>query len=255
MKIICLNTWGGRADKEALMDFIVRQAADTDVFCLQEIWAAPYEHIEGQMTGGAVIRNDDVLTDGVQRITRALPGFSCYFHPQYGEHYGLLLCVRNTLRPRDVGETYIYQYKGYVPPGDQGMHARSMQHATVTYGGRDYVVANTHALWNGQGKGDSGDRLDQSRRIISWTQAQQHPVVLCGDMNLNPDTESIRMLEEAGLVNLIAQYGITSTRTSHYAKPGKYADYVFVSPQVPVASFAVLPDEVSDHAPLQLEVH
>ena len=37
MKIISLNTWGGRGGKENLLKFIEKYK-DTDIFCLQEMW-------------------------------------------------------------------------------------------------------------------------------------------------------------------------------------------------------------------------
>ncbi len=63
----------------------------------------------------------------------------------------------------------------------------------------------------------------------------------------------MKKLEDFGLRNLIKEYGITSTRTSFYTKPEKFADYMLVSPGVEVKDFKVLPDEVSDHSPLYLE--
>ncbi|MEK7201275.1 MAG: endonuclease/exonuclease/phosphatase family protein, partial [Patescibacteria group bacterium] len=65
--------------------------------------------------------------------------------------------------------------------------------------------------------------------------------------------ESVSRIEAAGLRNLIKEYHVTSPRTSHYTKPEKFADYAFVSAEVTVEDFKVLPDEVSDHAPLYLE--
>jgi endonuclease/exonuclease/phosphatase family metal-dependent hydrolase len=40
---------------------------------------------------------------------------------------------------------------------------------------------------------------------------------------------------------------------SFYEKPEKFADYMFVSKGIAVRDFQVLPDEVSDHAPLFLD--
>jgi len=77
--------------------------------------------------------------------------------------------------------------------------------------------------------------------------------VLCGDFNLLPDTESLKRLEGIGLRNLIKEYGITSTRTSFYDKPAKFADYALVSEGIEVKDFKILPDEVSDHSPMYLE--
>ena len=53
--------------------------------------------------------------------------------------------------------------------------------------------------------------------------------------------------------NLIAEFKVTSTRTSLYDKAEPYADYVFVTQGVEVNAFSVLDAVVSDHAPLYLE--
>jgi len=81
----------------------------------------------------------------------------------------------------------------------------------------------------------------------------KNDIVLAGDFNLLPDAESAKIIENAGLRNLIKEYGITSTRTSFYKKPEKYADYIFVSSGVKVKKFEVMPEEVLDHAALFLE--
>jgi endonuclease/exonuclease/phosphatase family metal-dependent hydrolase len=76
--------------------------------------------------------------------------------------------------------------------------------------------------------------------------------ILCGDFNLLPNTESIAMLEK-GMKNLVKEYGITSTRSHHYTKEHKFADYIIVSTDIKVANFEVLQEPVSDHLPLLLE--
>ncbi len=68
------------------------------------------------------------------------------------------------------------------------------------------------------------------------------------------NTQSIKILEDADLRNLVTEYGVTSTRTSLYKKPEKFADYIFVSKGVEVLDFKVLPEEVSDHAALYVEI-
>ena len=54
--------------------------------------------------------------------------------------------------------------------------------------------------------------------------------------------------------NLIKEFGVTSTRTSFYTKPVKFADYVFVSKDINLKNLKILPHEVSDHTPLLIEV-
>lgn len=252
MKIISLNTWGGRAGKEGLLQFFERYK-DIDVFCLQEMWSAPYEHLDGHDAGGVAIDHANIMVYGVQEISALLSGHRDYFRPHHLDNYGLLMLVRKELDVVDEGEAYVFREKGFVPTGDAGNHARNVQYVTVNTPAGKRTVMNFHGLWNGQGKGDSEDRLAQSRRIIDFLKTLDHPFVLCGDFNLLPETESMKMLEASGLRNLITEYGITSTRTGFYTKPEKFADYALVSEGIEVANFKVLPDEVSDHAALMVE--
>lgn len=253
MRIVSLNTWGGRAGKEGLLNFFKAQS-DVDVFCLQEVWSAPYEDLEGHVAGGKKIDHSEIMVYGFQEIAEALPDHDAFFRPHLRENYGLSMLVKKSCAVIEEGEIFVHQYKGYEPEGDVGNHARNIQHITIA-GDRELVtVINFHGLWNGQGKGDSEDRFLQSANIVSFLATLKNPHLICGDYNLRIDTESLKKLEDAGLRNLIREYGITSTRTSFYTKPEKHADYALVSQGINVHDFKVLPDEVSDQAPLYLEI-
>ena len=120
-----------------------------------------------------------------------------------------------------------------------------------------FLVANVHGIWENSIKTDTAMKLFQSERIIQYMRylkfrfpyAKQ---ILCGDFNLIPETESIKRIEQAGFINLVKEYHIMSTRTPHYAKEIKHADYIFEEPGITVHSFKTMSDVVSDHAPLQL---
>ncbi len=140
-----------------------------------------------------------------------------------------------------------------MPQGNLGLHARNLQFVKVRGPSGPLSVLNFHGLWNGLGKGDSDERIAQSQRILDFLDGRREPFVLCGDFNLLPGAKSLRMLESAGLRNLVVEFGVASTRTSLYARPERFADYVLVSDGVAVRDFRVLPGEVSDHAPLLLE--
>ncbi|MBP9686286.1 MAG: endonuclease/exonuclease/phosphatase family protein [Candidatus Doudnabacteria bacterium] len=246
MRIVVLNVWGGRV-QSAFTDFFRKYADKVDVFCLQEVYkdaSGPFR--ETPFEAVAKLESFSVLE-------KLLPEHELIFHPSFRDAYGICICIRKSLRILEVGESFIYKYKGYVPDGDMGRHARNMQYAVVD-NASPLTIVNVHALWNGLGKGDSDERLDQSKNIVRTLNELPKPVVLCGDFNLDPNTESIQMIERTSLRNLIGEYSITSTRTPLYEKPGKFADYCFVSPGVHVKDFQVLPDVVSDHAPLLLEI-
>ncbi len=254
MKILSLNTWGGRAGKEKLLNFLREQVQTVDIFCLQEIWSAPYDSYEGIHAGGLPIQHENIMVHGLPEIAEALPEFEYFFNPHFMDNYGLLMLIRKRYSVQGSGEVWVHKEKGFVPNGDIGLHARNVQYVTIKYRDIAYTIMNFHGLWNGKGKTDSEDRLEQSKKIIASLCSFEGEVVCVGDFNLLPDTESIKLLELAGLRNLITEYGVSSTRTSIYKKPEKFADYAFVSSGVEVKDFKVLPDEVSDHAPLLLEI-
>ncbi len=255
MKVISLNTWGGRAGKEKLLDFFRHHKDDTDVFCLQEIWSAPYEHLDGHAAGGKAIDHSEVQTHGLQEISAVLSNHNVYFRPHYLDNYGLLLLVKKNLDVIEEGERFVYKNKGDVLPqgSDIGNHPRNIQYVQLKVGDTVVTCINFHGLWNRKGKTDSEDRMRQSENIIAFLHTLKNPYILCGDFNLLPETQSLKLFEAIGLSNLIKEYGITSTRSSHYIKPEKYADYMLVSSGINVTDFGVLNDEVSDHLPLLLE--
>ena len=252
MKIISLNTWGGRAGKNKLLQFFAAHK-DTDIFCLQEIWSAPYEHLEGHIAGGMSIDHSNIMVYGLQDISGLLDSHEAYFKPHHLDNYGLLMLVKKDLDVISEGDVFVYKERGHIPEGDLGFHARNVQFATIATKNGNRTILNFHGLWNGSGKGDSEDRLVQSDRIIQFMKTLSNPCVMCGDFNLLPDTQSIKKLENFGFRNLVKEYGINSTRTSLYTKPEKFADYALVSDEIAVKDFKVLPDEVSDHSPLYVE--
>ena len=87
MKIISLNTWGGRAGKEALLQFFGTHSGDTDIFCLEEIWSARYAHLEGAGAGGKKISHSEIMVYGLQEISALLSDYVAYFRPHHLDHY------------------------------------------------------------------------------------------------------------------------------------------------------------------------
>jgi endonuclease/exonuclease/phosphatase family metal-dependent hydrolase len=243
MKIITLNTWGGRIHKP-LLDF-VKEHKNTDVFCFQEV----YNKAEGE-EANYVEDAHDLHND----LNTILEGHNDFFAPHLKDWYGLSMFVNKEIGVRDSGEEFVYKFKGYIPEGESGRHARNIQYITTDYKGRPLTIINFHGLWNGQGKTDTEDRIKQSKNIANFVKKIEGEAILCGDFNLLPDTESIEIIENSGLRNLIKENNIKSTRTSHYKKEGGFADYMFVSKGVEVKDFKVMSEEVSDHSPLYIEV-
>lgn len=254
MRIITLNTWAGKASKKKLLEFFEKHKNTTDLFCLQEIWSAPPEDMKWKNAGGAKFAPEQTMMYGVKEISELLSDHNSYFRPHFLGKYGLMMLVKKNLIVVEEGEEFVHKHKGYNPESDAGNHARNIQYVTLNINDKPLTVINFHGLWNGKGKTDSEDRINQSKKILEFTKNLSGDFVLCGDFNLLPETESLKMFEDSGLRNLIKEYGIISTRTSHYTKDVKYADYIFTTKGLNVKDFRVLPEEVSDHSALLLEI-
>ena len=123
--------------------------------------------------------------------------------------------------------------------------------------GQNLVVTHLHGLRDATGKHDTPARHAQAEALVSqieriWRQGE--PLVVCGDLNLLPDSATFSVLGRLGLRDLVTGGGHTDTRTSHYAKEGRFADYMLATPEVEIRSFEVVREpEVSDHRALLLE--
>lgn len=243
MNLLSLNTWGARAGINPLKGFI-KKHDDVDIFCFQEIWQTlDRSQIEGN--------HPTLVTNLLEEIISCLPHHQMFFRPQYRGIYGLATFVRHGIKVLNEGDVYVFKHEGFENPVAVGNHARNIQYVTVQKNKGALTVINFHGLWNGQGKSDTPDRILQSQKIAEFIKTLNNPYVLAGDFNLDLDTKSLKILEDVCPKNLIKDYGITSTRSSLYSKPIKFADYILTSPNVDVLEFKVLPDEVSDHLALR----
>ena len=254
MRLLCLNTWGGRL-RDPLIAFLGSQRESVDIFALQEVLdgsASP-----GERAGVDLYSDTDlsVSPDLYRLCAKELANFQGFLSEPYsslGER--LATFVRDGLSVGDTDQVELHPPLRQVV-GHTSFRAHSIaQHLRVSNGRRALQVVNTHGLWIAGGKEDAPERLRQSERLDALVGTFRDPTVLCGDFNLLPNTESIRILEK-GLRNLVREYHIPSTRSRWApASKGKFADYVFVTPKLKVADFRVLDVLVSDHLPLMVDL-
>jgi len=106
------------------------------------------------------------------------------------------------------------------------------------------------------GKRDTPARRTQAERLAALVQGLAEPgdaVAVCGDFNVEPGSETLRILAAEGLHDLVTAGGFDGTRTARYAKHGRFADYLLVNDRVLVRRFdLVRRPEVSDHCLLLL---
>lgn len=252
MRLITLNCWGGR-ELSALEDFFVRYRRAADAFLLQEIIDAPQSDVDARHPGMGL------RGDTFRRVARALPDFHGDFARwEEPDRMSTAVFVRRTVPILATAAPIVYAPSTVVHDGHMVFSPRKLQVLTLEIDGRELHVANLHGGWNAGPKTDTPERLEQSRRIIGFLASLKGHKVLAGDFNLLPETESVRMLVEAGYRDLITEYGIASTRTPlyrHYDDPDEpnLADFIMPTAGLAVRRFEVLPDVVSDHSPLYAE--
>lgn len=263
---MCLNAWGGKLHG-LLIPYL--QAVSPDVLCLQEVIHSP-----------ATTRDWLTYRDGdhvlpqranlFRDVSEALPGHRAMFCPAaqgvlwdgdepVASQWGLATFVRNSFPV--IAQAQDFVHKSFSPHG-YGGHPRSRNaHAIRIYDyarDRAVAIAHMHGLRDPNGKRDTPERLAQARRLAEMAARVAlpgTPLVVCGDFNVEPGSETFRVLAGIGLTDLVTTRGFEGTRTSYYRKPGKFADYMLVNDAVEVVSFTVAAEpEVSDHRALVLEI-
>jgi len=253
MKIVSLNTWGGKVF-DPLVSFIREQREDTDIFCFQEVLENDSDLVE-------VLEYQANLLDVFKNI---LVDYNFYFYPDFfltengiTIFQGSAVFVKNDIKILSKDSRLIYQgTEQYDPEKNHSANAVFLEIEKV---GKSIVVMSYHGIGFPGDKLDTEDRIDQSRKLVELMEMFSSPKILCGDFNLMPETESVRIIEEVGMKNLIKDFGVKDTRGKINAEQypdstQHFADYTFVSFGIRVKSFEVPDAEISDHCPMILEI-
>lgn len=263
MRIVSLNAWGG-AMHDDLIPWL--RGGPADVLCLQEVTRTPgltgwssFEDAERALPQRADLLND---------LTRALPNHQPLFVAndtgpvtsddgrRHQQDFGIATFLDTALTLTSITTRPVH---GAYTRHEEWPHTHRPRTALAVQvaepSGRTVGVIQVHGLRDTAGKGDSPARREQAEQLATLVrQTQKHAdlTVLCGDLNLLPDSDTFAVLAEAGMTDLV---GDADTRTSRYAKPVRHASYLLVSDPTAVRGFEILTQpEVSDHRALRLEI-
>lgn len=128
---------------------------------------------------------------------------------------------------------------------------RNLQVSEIQLGESVISILNTHGIWQLDKKKTDTDRtLKMTQTIINNVNLKK-PTIVCGDLNLVPNTESIAQLDKV-VTNLVTKNGITNTR-NQFKGVQEVVDYVFVSNLIKVNGFKMIETTASDHNALVLD--
>lgn len=263
LRIVSVNLWGG-----AMFDALGRWlSADTaDVYCFQEVTRT------GGLDGWTRFVDPDrslpQRADLFADLCGLLPGHVGHFHPSDA---GPVTAANGTAYRQDFGiGTFVSRRLELVAEATRFVHGSFIEHGdawpedgrpriahgirvTDAAGERHVTVVQLHGLRDSGGKKDTPARLEQARRLaalVSEIREKDDSTVVCGDLNLLPDSETFTVLADVGLTDLV---GWADTRTSRYVKPVRHASYLLVSHPQRVVEFDVVAEpEISDHRILSL---
>ncbi|MEO9653280.1 MAG: endonuclease/exonuclease/phosphatase family protein [Roseobacter sp.] len=266
MEIMCLNGWGGKLHED-LLPYV--QTTAPEILCLQEVVHSPASDKDW-----LTYRDGDHIlpqrANFFRDVSRALPDHVAIFCPaaqgvlwdedlSIPSQWGVATFVHKSVSI--IGQVQDFVHKTFSPVG-YGEHPRSRSaHGARVYdytSNRSISVTHMHGLRDLKGKMDTPERAEQAQRLLDLSRQVSAPEdvqVICGDFNVEPDSETLRILADAGFSELVAGRGFTSTRNSHYKKPGRFADYMMINDADAVQKFEVVYDpEISDHCPLVLSI-
>ena len=221
VRVVSFNVRGGVGPDAMLdVDAIARSIAASrpDVVVLQEV-----------ARGWPVFGAGDLLADLERRL-----GMSSAFEPAADGQFGNAILSRLPMR-RVAG--------GALPP-DPGEQRRSFLTMRVRTASGPLDVTATHL---GSGA------IDQIDALLAGIESGATAIV-AGDMNMQPtDAASVARFEHAGLVDTAAATGDPCRTTS--VEPTSSCDrpdWVWVTPDLDVARFAIGDASASDHLPIEV---
>jgi len=259
MKLISLNTWGGKVYRP-LMNFVKKHSKDTDIFCFQEM----------SDTKSDVTQCGEFRANLLSEIKGILSNFQVFYFPvaggfdfdansiAYDLTFGQAMFVNNSIKVNSQDNYFITKEDNFqILKKDFSNLPTPLQYLSLVNNGRVYHIFNFHGTPMPSNKLDTKKRLTEAEKVKKITNSKTGQKILVGDFNLLPNTRSIKILEN-DMRNLIKEFNIQRTRSKFSPFYGrldfqKFADYIFISKGIKVKSFEVPKIEISDHLPMILE--
>lgn len=240
MKLIQANIWGGRMERQ-LQGFFKDQ--QPDIACLQEAISIP--------GNGAIFISAEWLQECWPKPTHLFhsPMFSFKFMERTAHFGNAIISTLPYLKAKTV-----YTNKEHLLDFDFELHdynIRNVQHVVIEVHGKKFNILNHHGHHIPAHKDGDEVTLRQMKQIGQYVDGLEGPVILTGDFNLAPKSESLEQINKR-LRNLSVEYGLETTRNQLTYKK-EICDYIFVNDQVNVKSFEASDELMSDHQALILE--
>lgn len=143
------------------------------------------------------------------------------------------------------------EYKNDFNFDEDDYNIRAFQHVQLEIYGKKLNLLNHHGHHIDSHKLGDDETMRQVSQIIEYIKHLEGSVILCGDFNLSPKSDSIKRIDK-DLVNLSVKHKLKTTRSKLTYK-NEVCDYIFVSQDIKVNSFVMDDTIISDHNALILD--
>ena len=240
MKLIQLNVWAGRLQNQVANLF---KSELPDIICLQEAISFNKED------AAAFYTIENIQRDLKMKYSVVAPTFS--FKLMEGvARFGNCIITSQPVDKSEVVFTNLEHKDDFDFNHDSG-NARNFVHSIIRISGKPTNIITHHGYWVPEHKNGNEQTLLQMKRLSSYMDSLSGPIILTGDFNLAPNSESLNELNNK-LRNLSVGYNLATTRNKLTHKT-EVCDYIFVNNQIKVREFSASDELVSDHKALILE--
>ncbi len=240
MKIMSLNVWQGRLERVLLKHL---ETLNLDFACMQE--AIDYD---GFSLG---------LVSSYQKIGDSLRLDQQFFSPLLATKLGnkQMTFGNATYSRLPFSQTSTVFTRGeHTDDFDfdtDDYNIRAFQHALIEVGDKKLNILNHHGHHIDSHKLGDEETARQVTQIAGYIKQLDGAVILCGDFNLAPESESIKLLDSF-LHNLPVERSLETTR-SRLTYKNEVCDYIFVNDEIHVNDFSMDETIISDHNALILD--
>jgi endonuclease/exonuclease/phosphatase family metal-dependent hydrolase len=239
MKLMTLNAWQGRLER-VLPKYLEEQ--NVDFACMQE--AVAYEGMTGGLFTSFAKLGASLSLDH-QYFSRLYAVRYCNDKLSFGNVvYSKLpfLQTKNTFTRGTYKDNFVFGVDDY--------NIRAFQHVALDVHGKKLHILNHYGYHIEAHKLGDEETMRQISIMIAYIKQLDGAVILCGDFNLAPESESIKQFDTI-LHNLSVAY-LLKTTLSVLTYKEEVCDYIFVNDKVDVKDFFMDQAIISDHNALIL---
>lgn len=240
MKLVQLNAWSCKLSTEIIRLLDIEKP---DIACLQEVNSATFD--------GKILDTIDAITDKHpfnQYYYTPLVEFSFMHHRA---QRGNMIMSQFPMTERTETWTHGCYTEDFDDVDSGGYNvARNIAHAKITTPEGPLHVLTLHGYHIAEHKNGNEETLRACQELIELTAPIDGPIIITGDFNLSPDSESIKLVNHY-FHNLSIDYHLSTTR-NHLTPKTEVCDYIFTNNKIKVNNFYMSDIIASDHNALIL---